>query len=170
MYYLNYFQDNQRNIAKVWKGINSLLSKKQSSPGPTTLLVNNEHVTDPHRISETFNNFYASVADDIRNTIPRTPKSFSDFLPAPILNSIFLTPVCSNDILTCIRKMDGTKASGPYSIPSRCLRVIEEIIAEPLSDIINLSFENVDFCAKRHQILKVAPLNSMTNLLYSIST
>ena len=140
MYYRNYFQENQRNIAKVWKGVNSLLSKKQSSPGPTTLLVNKEHVSDPLKISETFNSFYASIADDIRKTIPRTPKSFSDYLKTPTAHSLFLNPVSPNDILTCIRQMDVSKASGPYSIPSYILRLIEDIIAEPLSDIVNLSF------------------------------
>ena len=69
-----------------------------------------------------------------------TPKSFSDYLTTPIADSLFLNPVSSHDILSCIRQMDASKASGPYSIPSRILRLIEDIIAEPLSDIVNLSF------------------------------
>ena len=140
LYYRNYFLENQGNIAKVWKGINSILSKKQSSPGPTTLLVSKENISDPHKISETFNNFYASVADDIRKTIPNTPKPFSDYLKTPTTRSLFLNPVTTHDILTCIRQMDASKASGPFSIPSRILRIIEDIIAKPLSDIVNLSF------------------------------
>ena len=140
MYYSNYFLENQRNITKVWKGVNSLLSKKQSSPGPATLLVDKEHISDPLKISETFNSFYASVADNIRKTIPCTPKPFSDYLGTPNPRSLFLNPVSAIDVLTCIRQMDASKASGPYSIPSRILRIIEDIIAEPLSDIINLSF------------------------------
>ena len=125
----------------LFKGVNSLLSKRQSSPGPTTLLVNKEHISDPAEISEIFNDYYASVADDIRKTISRTPKPFSDYLKERIPNSLFLTPVCSNDILTCIRKMNASKASGPYSIPTCILRIIENIVAEPLTEIINLSFE-----------------------------
>ena len=36
--------------------------------------------------------------------------------------------------------MDACKASGPYRIPTRILRLIEDIIAEPLSDVVNLAF------------------------------
>ena len=149
---------------KVWKGVNSLLSKKQSSPGPTTLLVNKEHVSDPVKISETFNNFYATVADDIRKTISRSPKVFSDYLTAPVPHSLFLTPVCGNDIFTCIRKMDASKASGPYRIPSRILRTIENVIAEPLANIVNLSFEEGVF-PDRLKTAEVIPVHKKDSRL-----
>ena len=53
--------------------------------------------------------------------------------------------------------MNASKASGPYSIPSRILRTIEDIIAEPLSDIINLSFEMGVF-PERLKIAEVIPV------------
>ena len=56
-HYLSYFQENSNNIAKVWKGINSLLSRKISSPPPTTLLINGKPETDPLVIVNTFNSY-----------------------------------------------------------------------------------------------------------------
>ena len=164
MYYNNYFQENTNDIARVWKGINSLLYKKQSSPAPTTLLVDGEHVSDPQKISDTFNNYYASVADDIRKSISRTPKKYSDYLKDPNPRTLLLNPVSKNDILTCIRATDASKASGPYSIPSKVLRTIENLIAEPLANIVNLSFTSGIF-PERLKTAEVIPVHKKDSRL-----
>ena len=60
--------------------------------------------------------------------------------------------------------MDSSKASGRYSIPSRILWVIEDIVAEPLSDIINLSFEEGVF-PDRLKTAEVIPVHKKDSRL-----
>ena len=130
-YYQSYFRDNSANISKVWKGINSLLGRKVRSPAPSSILIGEEIETDPQIIANTFNDFYASVAEKIRAEIPRNPRSFSTFLKNPNPRNLFLSPVTKNEVICCISYIDSSKASGPYSIPSRVLSAINASISGP---------------------------------------
>ena len=60
--------------------------------------------------------------------------------------------------------MDASKASGPYSIPSRILKSIEDIVAEPLANIINLSLEEGVF-PDRLKIAEVIPVHKKDSRL-----
>ena len=141
-YYLTYFRENSGNIKKVWKGINNLLGRKVKSQVPSSILIGEVTETDPLTIANTFNNYYASVAEKIRAEIPRNLRLYSVYLKNPNPNNLFLSPVTTGEVLRCIMSLDSSKASGPYSIPSRVLSAINDIISAPLADIINLSFSN----------------------------
>ena len=90
-YYSKYFKDNFSNIKKIWEGIKSIISTKSNSNHvPTCLEINNNIVTDPMCISNTFNDYFSSVADEIKKSIPKLNKHFSAFLKTPVADSIFL--------------------------------------------------------------------------------
>ena len=63
--YDKYFERNWKNIKNTWKGIKSLISLKTvASHVPTVLsLDNGDTITDPYDIANTFNNYFASVAE-----------------------------------------------------------------------------------------------------------
>ena len=62
-YYDKYFERNW-NIKNTWKGIKSLISLKTvASHVPTVLsLDNGDTITNPYDIVNTFNNYFASIA------------------------------------------------------------------------------------------------------------
>ena len=64
-YYDKYFERNWNNIKNTWKGIKSLISLKTvASNVPTVLsLDNGDTITNPHDIANTFNNYFASIAE-----------------------------------------------------------------------------------------------------------
>ena len=64
-YYDNYFERNWNNIRNTGKGIKSLISLKTvASNVPTVLsLDNGDTVTNPYDIPNTFNNYFASIAE-----------------------------------------------------------------------------------------------------------
>ena len=64
-YYDKYFERNQNNIKNTWKGIKSLISLKTvASNVPTVLsLDNGDTITNPYDIANTFNNYFASIAE-----------------------------------------------------------------------------------------------------------
>ena len=132
-YYEAYFRDNLHCIRKVWKGINNLLGRKVKSPAPSSLLIGETTETDPQIIANTFNNYFSSVAEDIRAEIPRNPRSFSTYLKNPNPHNLFLSPVTKDEVKCCILSLDSTKASGPYSIPPNILSAINDIISDPLA-------------------------------------
>ena len=64
-YYDKYFERNWNNIKNTWKGIKSLISLKTvASTVPTVLsLDNGDNITNPYDIANTFNNYFASIAE-----------------------------------------------------------------------------------------------------------
>ncbi|XP_057294609.1 uncharacterized protein LOC130623135 [Hydractinia symbiolongicarpus] len=95
-YYRKYFQENSNSIRNVWKGINTLISGKTYSQPPGGSMV-----TDPKVIVNTFNSFFASVAEKIRSKIPKTLKTFSHYLKNSNPNTIFLSPTTKDEVLKC---------------------------------------------------------------------
>ena len=63
--YDKYFERNWNNIKNTWKGIKSLISLKAVvSSVPTVLsLDNGDTITNPYDIANTFNNYFASIAE-----------------------------------------------------------------------------------------------------------
>ena len=64
-YYDKYFDRNWNIIMNTWKEIKSLISLKPvASNVPTVLsLGNGDTVTNPYDIANTFNNYFASIAE-----------------------------------------------------------------------------------------------------------
>ena len=64
-YYDKYFERNWNKIKNTWKGIKSLISLKTvASNVPIVLsLDNGATVTNPYDIANTFNNYFASIAE-----------------------------------------------------------------------------------------------------------
>ena len=64
-YYEKYFERNWNKIKNTWKGIKSLINLKTvASRVPTVLsLDNGDTITNPYDIANTFNNYFASIAE-----------------------------------------------------------------------------------------------------------
>jgi hypothetical protein len=122
-----------------------------------TLNSNNTLITKPDDVANLFNNYFTSVADSIRAKIPR----FGNFEPyinklnSP--NSFFFKPVTTEEMVKIIRSLNSSKASGPYSIPSKIFDSLPFEIADLLTKIINLSFETGIF-PDSLKIVKVIPI------------
>ena len=166
-YFHKLFLDNQRNIRKVWEGVTSLISisAKQSS-GPSTMNINNSLVSEPMIISESFKDYFVSIADNIRKDIPFSSKSFSSFLKNPVPNTMFLSPTDSLEVLDCISSLKLNKTSGSCSIPSNILSLIKADISFPLAKLINFSFLTGIFpsCLKTAMVIPVYKKGSKLEL------
>ena len=93
-YYDKYFERNWNNIKNTWKGIKSLISLKTvASRVPTVLSLNNgDTITNPYDIANTFNNYFASIAETTKKSIKYSHKHFSDYLSVETSSTIFLQP------------------------------------------------------------------------------
>ena len=140
-FYQNFFQRNLQNAAEVWKGINSIVSiKKQMSSATITLNINGEDTSDPKKVTQEFNSFFTSIAENIKKGIPKSSKNFRNFLKNPNPHSLYLSKISCQEVLECLDNLDGRKANGPASIPSTALNLIKSEISKPLANIFNLCF------------------------------
>ena len=120
-YYNKYFETNWNNIKNTWKGIKSLISLKSvASSAPTVLSRDNGNtITNPYDIANTFNNYFASIAETTQNNIKFSHKHFSDYPKEQCDSTIFLKPTCKEEVGNIISSLNSRKASGPNSVPYR---------------------------------------------------
>ena len=141
-FYQNYFNENNNNLRKVWLGIKEIINiKAKTNASPVCVMEKNDMITDPTGVSNTFNKYYSSVAENILNKrIHVGDGNFNKYMPDPLPNSLFLSEVDADEVKKLINSFDTNKATGPCSIPPKILNIICENIASPISKIANLSF------------------------------
>ena len=90
-YYDKYFEKNWNNIKNTWKEIKSLISRKTVASNILTVLSldNVDTVTNPYDIANTFNNYFASIAETTKKK-KNSHKHFSDYLSNENSSTIFL--------------------------------------------------------------------------------
>ena len=137
-YYDKYFERNWNNIKNTWKGIKSLISlKTAASSVPTVLSLDNcDIITNPYDIANTFNNYFASIAETTKKSIKYSHKHLSN----ESSSTIFLQPTDKEEAANMISSLNSNKASGPNSIPYRILFLLKNEISQQLADFFNLSF------------------------------
>ena len=64
----------KKNIMNSWKGIKSLISLKTVASSIPTVpsLDNGDTITNPYDIANTFNNYFASIAETTKKSIKYT--------------------------------------------------------------------------------------------------
>ena len=92
---------------------------------------------NPYDIANSFNNYFASIAETTKKSIKYTHKHFSDSNESD--STIFLQPTDKEEIANIISSLNYSKASGLNSIPYRIF-LLKNDISKQLTDLFNLSF------------------------------
>ena len=120
---------------------------------PTGIQVDDVNITEPTLISNSFNDYFTSIADKIlakRKYIGTN--TFRDFLSNRLVESFVFDDSTENEIETIISSLDKNKSSGPHSIPTNILHLLKNQICIPLNKIFNLSFAT----GKHPDVLKIS--------------
>ena len=94
---------------------------------------------DPLSIVNVFNDFFSTVAQKLQSKIKFSRESFSDFLPPNIHESIILSQITEDQISKIISSLNNSKSTGPNSIPTKILKLLQDQILKHLTHIFNLS-------------------------------
>ena len=94
----------------------------------------------PASIANTFNNFFTSVAEIVLSKITFSNKSFKNFLSSEI-NYSFLTTTNKEEIYK-IRSSLHSNNSGPNSILTKVLHLLQHQTSNHLATVCSLSFSN----------------------------
>ena len=79
-YYNNEIEKQKGDPKRTWKTINQLIGKQKSNPAITEVKINDESITSPAGITETFNNHFVNVGSKLASENgDSTEHSFRDF-------------------------------------------------------------------------------------------
>ena len=142
-------------MKKVWSGIREIISTKNQTTSSISISIDGQIQSEPEKVANHFNNFFTSIADDIREKIPPSRHNFSKFLKHRNQNSIFLRPSSADEVAKIILSFSTSKSSGPNSIPIKILRLLHDKISKPLSTLINISYQTGIF----PEVLKISEVS-----------
>ena len=102
----------------------------------------NKTISDPTAIANHLNHYFSNIANELQGNIYHNGHNFTEYLKHFNQHTFFIRPTNTDELLNIINSIIVSKSYGPHSIPSDILHMIKPIIAVPLVDITNLSFEN----------------------------
>ena len=99
-------------------------------------------ITEPKKVANLFNDYFSTIAEKLQRNIHANNEDFNIYLNNRNEYSFFINPTNDSEIINIINSfLSLNKVYGPHSIPIDILHLIKLIVATPLSEIINLSFE-----------------------------
>ena len=160
LHFIDFFNNNIRNCKKIWEGVNKLTNLKSRSKNNSSnisIKIGERIISDSKTVANEFNEYFSSIADQIRDKIPETKACYKDFLTKGCRNSFFFHPTDQEEISKIINNIDQSKSTGPNSIPNRILSCVTDKTALILSKMFNISIRKGKF-VEDLKLVKVVPI------------
>ena len=97
----------------------------------------------------------------MQSKIEFSSKSFSDFLPPNIYESVILSQITEDEFVKIISSLNSAKSTGPNSNPTKILKLLQVQMSKHLTDIFNLSSTTGAF-SNSLKSAKVIPVHKKT--------
>ena len=127
----------------MWKTINSLLhDKTKSTDFPAEIKTDMGVVDDPLEIAICLTEHFCSIGKNLaRNVRNDNEVTHLSFLTKSVSASMFLQPASVSELYNAIMSLSNYKSPGYDNIPVYFLCSAADILAFPLSVLVNFSFE-----------------------------
>ena len=119
-------------------------------------------ISDKLEIANAFNKYFSKIGATTAQNVPQTNTKYGDYLNEPNLNSIFLEPIESTQIINIVNKLKPKLSSGHDEISTKLLKSTIQNIIHPITHIINRSLLTGIFPDKL-KIAKVVPIYKASN-------
>ena len=74
-------EEHKFNMKKTWMFLKETICKNyDKSSVPKMFEINNKIMSNPKEIADSFNNFFSNIGQKLNEEIPRTNKSYSDYV------------------------------------------------------------------------------------------
>ena len=155
-FYCKKFNSVQGDLKKTWGLINELRGKVKQNI-KASFVINGELVEDRRKISNEFNNFFASVAKKLNVKICSSTLNggsnddFSLYLKNRVHKSIFFSPTSPDELLEIVNSLENDKASDiSIFILKKCFKHI--------AGDLSIFFNNFIGTGKFPEILKIGKI------------
>ena len=157
-HYRKLLADHNNSSQNLWKIFGKILKKGKNNKKITKIKSGNEIITNPTRITESFNKFFTDIGKNLAQSIDNDdPNSFKRFLGNPVLQSFHLCETSVPEIKYLMNKINPKKSTGSDDLPGIFTNISAPIVAETLSKLFNLSIRNGEY-PDALKIAKVIPI------------
>ena len=152
-YFINKFNSNKNNIGRTWKLIHSIMSKSSKKSDYVTLLdESNNEIKDPVDVSNSFCDFFCSVAGRLDADLQRTEKDPMTYMPDTLPDVFVPNPATPDEVEQLINSFKE-KPCNINAIPIFIFKKLSIIIIAPvISNMLNSAIAEGTFPS----ILKIA--------------
>ena len=134
-YYKNLIADNLGDSSKMWKALKKLLPKTTQTT--TMLQVGDQIHTEPADIAKQFNDFFSNIGSTLASKFPRGIQVQNPYQGFNAVFNFKQIPVTFTK--KELQKLKATKSTGLDGIDTKLLRDAADIVAGPLTKIMNAS-------------------------------
>lgn len=141
LFYKRSIQNSTGNSKKLWSVINNIISHKLPKSNHIGKVedCDGDIITDPITISNTMNDNFIAIADNLLKNRSHSQNSNKQYLPKNnATNSFFLNPMKIYDIKRFIRNMDEKKSCRSDAPKISFIKLSVDIIAPIITKIFNL--------------------------------
>lgn len=161
-FYADYFEKYSADSRKQWQMLNSLLNRKRNTKSSSIKLHqdNGNKITNPKDVAEKFNQYFATIAEKLKeniNTENHSGTSFKSNLPTPIVNSMYITPTDPIEVRLTIMSFK-LKSTSDTNIGAMQEAATVPGFTQMISEIVNSSFEQGVFPSQL-KLAKVVPIH-----------
>lgn len=141
-YFKECFSRCRGDIRGTWRQIKDILVQSDTPSGKYVkkLIIDGNEISSDVDVANAFNDYYSNIARNLDSEIPLSNDCPLSFLNGNFLHSVFLTPVTRDECRCLIAKLKNG-GNDKNSLPVFILKQISKFIVDPLTYLINQSFQ-----------------------------
>ena len=146
-HYYDIFNEHRNDIQKTWTSLKNVLNQgKGYDKFPNVFLIDHKMCSDKDLIANKFNEYFTQIGPRLAGNIyVANKRSYESYLRNPCEVEYNFTRTTPEERVEIIRKMKPKSSSGLDNISCRLVKDISDIIAIPLTSLINQSFNPAFF-------------------------
>ncbi len=133
-------RDANGNSKKLWDLLKKNIGMNKKDSKIDHLLINGEKISNTQDMSDKFNEHFAKIGPELTKEIPKTNKSYKDYLGPRSQKNFYLFPISEYQLKKFISRIAPKKSKDVNEISMYIINFVKASIAKPLTHIINLSF------------------------------
>ena len=171
-HFTNLLNESASNSDKFWKSLKQIFPTKGGIRRQTTsFMIDGKETRDKNVIANGFCKFLSSVASTLKSKAFPLTNHVWKYTPTyeNRTNHVFsFRHITTQEVVNHLKKLKRNKAVGLDSLPPGYLKDVADVIAKPLTHVINLSLSTGiipnDFkCARITPLHKSGPINNIDN-------
>ena len=146
------------HMRRTWRVLNEIMNRKtQKNRLPSTFKIDNREILNPKEIANRFCEYFTNIGPNLAKNIPASANSHQSYLKGNFVDSLFFDSASQQEVIDLVNDLRSGTAAGYDTISVSIIKESIGIISEPLTHIINLSFQS-GIVPDRMKIARVIPM------------